>query len=113
MSSPHSTQLLSRISCSVLAENPQDLRTLRQLPDYVHLSALQLPKAPDAAAAAAAATAAAEAEARREARLTGVAAVRALRMALREVTTRLLVDRRWRAFAEPVSPAEVAILHQT
>ena len=29
--------------------------------------------------------------------------MRALRMSLREATTRLLVDRRWRAFAEPVS----------
>lgn len=67
----------------------------------------QLPKAPDAAAAAEAAAAEAEAEARREARAADVAAVRALRMALRQVTTRLLVDRRWRAFADPVSPEEV------
>lgn len=30
--------------------------------------------------------------------------VRELRMGLREITTRLLTDRRWRAFAEPVTP---------
>ena len=33
-----------------------------------------------------------------------VALVRELRMGLREVTTRLLTERRWRAFAEPVTP---------
>ena len=38
--------------------------------------------------------------------ITIVQAMRGLRMGLREVTTRLLVDRRWRAFAEPVTPEE-------
>ena len=32
--------------------------------------------------------------------------LQALRMGLRDVTTRLLCDRRWRAFAEPVMAEE-------
>ena len=32
--------------------------------------------------------------------------LQALRMGLRDVTTRLLCDRRWRAFAEPVTAEE-------
>ena len=35
-----------------------------------------------------------------------VAILRELRMALRDVTTKLLVERRWRAFAEPVTPED-------
>lgn len=66
----------------------------------------QLPKAPEAEQAAAEADAAAKAAAERAARQADVAALRALRMGLRDVTTRLLCDRRWRAFAEPVTPEE-------
>ena len=35
-----------------------------------------------------------------------VAVLRELRMALRDVTTKLLLERRWRAFAEPVTPED-------
>jgi len=66
----------------------------------------QLPKAPEVEAAAAAADAAARDAAERAAREADVAALRSLRMGLRDVTTRLLCDRRWRAFAEPVTAEE-------
>ena len=67
---------------------------------------LQLPRAPEAIveeearmrlAAEAASVAAYEAD---------VAVLRDLRMGLRDVTTKLLMERRWRAFAEPVTPED-------
>jgi hypothetical protein len=67
---------------------------------------LQLPRAPEAVAeeearirlaAEAASVAAYEAD---------VAVLRDLRMGLRDVTTKLLMERRWRAFAEPVTPED-------
>ena len=67
---------------------------------------LQLPRAPEAIAeeearirlvAEAASMAAYEAD---------VAVLRDLRMGLRDVTTKLLMERRWRAFAEPVTPED-------
>ena len=70
------------------------------------LSTVQLPRAPEAIheenerlrlAAEAASIAAYEAD---------VAVLRELRMALRDVTTKLLIERRWRAFAEPVTPED-------
>lgn len=70
------------------------------------LFAAQLPRAPEAIqeenerlrlAAEAASVAAYEAD---------VAVLRELRMALRDVTTKLLIERRWRAFAEPVTPED-------
>ena len=68
--------------------------------------ALQLPKAPEAAEALAeAAQNRKEAEAR-AAYEADVAAVRELRMCLRDVATRLLTDRRWRSLALPVTPQE-------
>jgi hypothetical protein len=66
----------------------------------------QLPRAPEAIAATEAATTAAAAAAVQATRASDIAAVRTLRIALREVTTQLLVDRRWRAFSEPVSSLE-------
>ena len=76
---------------------------------YCRLTALlvlQLPKAPEAAEALAeAARLRQEAEAR-AAYEAGVAAVRELRMCLRDVATRLLTDRRWRSLALPVTPQE-------
>jgi len=78
----------------------QDLRPRRQLTYEA------LPLAPDALAEQ-------EAEAR-ERRLEEVRAkhredhgvLRSLRMALRDITTRLLCDRRWRMFSEPPDPEE-------
>jgi hypothetical protein len=67
---------------------------------------VQLPRAPEAIAAeeeAARLKAEAEARARYEA---DAAALRQLRMALREAATKLLGDRRWRSLAMPVSPEE-------
>jgi hypothetical protein len=63
---------------------------------------VQLPKAADAAEVAEAAKLAQQ----RQAYEADAAVVRALRMALRDVTTRMLCDRRWRRFAEPVLPEE-------
>ncbi len=69
-------------------------------------SAWQLPRAPEAIqaetermrlTAEAASVASYEAD---------VAVLRELRMALRDVTTKLLLERRWRAFAEPVTPED-------
>ena len=68
--------------------------------------ALQLPKAPEAAEAL---TEAARLKKETEARAAyeaDVAAVRELRMCLRDVATRLLTDRRWRSLALPVTPQE-------
>lgn len=70
------------------------------------LPCVQLPKAPEAVAAeeeAARLRAEAEARAKYDA---DVAAIRQLRMALREVATKLLNDRRWRSLAMPVSPED-------
>jgi hypothetical protein len=66
----------------------------------------QLPKAPEAAEALAeAARQKHEAEARAR-YAADVAAVRDLRMGLRDVATKLLCDRRWRSLALPVAPQE-------
>ena len=67
---------------------------------------LQLPKAPEAAEALAEAARLkkdAEAKAAYEA---DVATVRELRMCLRDVSTKLLSDRRWRSLALPVTPQD-------
>ena len=66
----------------------------------------QLPKAPEAVEALAEAErkkSEAEAKGRYDA---DVAAVRDLRMGLRDVATKLLCDRRWRSLALPVTPQE-------
>jgi SpoVK/Ycf46/Vps4 family AAA+-type ATPase len=63
-----------------------------------------LPLAPGAAAAEAAAAATAAAAAARARFEADQAVMRALRMALRAVASRLLAARRWEAHAEPVSP---------
>lgn len=65
------------------------------------LSAKPLPPAADALAAAEARAAAEAAAAGRRAYEADQAALRALRMALRDVGIRLLTDRRWRMFAAP------------
>lgn len=69
-------------------------------------SAMQLPRAPEALAAQAAAEQARAEAAARAAYEADVAAVRQLRMTLREVATKLLCDRRWRSLAAPVFPEE-------
>ena len=63
-----------------------------------------LPKAPGAAAAAEEARARAEAAAARAAWEADQHALRLLRMALRDVTVRLLAGRRWRDWAQPPDP---------
>ena len=76
------------------------IQTLNTLPHA------QLPRAPEAVEALAKAErkkSEAEAKARYEA---DVAAVRDLRMGLRDVATKLLCDRRWRSLALPVTPQE-------
>ncbi|KAK9811900.1 hypothetical protein WJX72_012131 [[Myrmecia] bisecta] len=86
---------------SALALPPQPVASRRaQAPPPV------LPKAPEAIAAQQEAEAAAvEAKARAQ-HDEDQAVLRTLRMALRDVATRMLCDRRWRSFAEPVSPDE-------
>ncbi len=67
---------------------------------------LQLPRAPEAMAAQEAAERERAEAAVRAAYEADVAAVRQLRMTLRDVATKLLCDRRWRALAAPVSPED-------
>ncbi len=69
---------------------------------------LQLPKAPEAAEALAEAARLKKKAEARAAYEADVAAVRELRMCLRDVATRLLTDRRWRSLALPVTPQEDA-----
>ncbi|GAB4822033.1 hypothetical protein N2152v2_009079 [Parachlorella kessleri] len=66
----------------------------------------QLPRDPGAAAAEAAARKEAEEWAARQRYEEDQAAMRALRMALRDILLRMLSSRKWDAFAEPVSPDE-------
>ena len=68
--------------------------------------AVQLPRAPEAAEAQAEAARQRWAAAAKAGYEAAVAAVRELRMALRDVATRLLCDRRWRSLALPVAPQE-------
>ena len=68
--------------------------------------ALQLPRAPEAAEAQAEAARQRGAAAAKAGYEAAVAAVRELRMALRDVATRLLCDRRWRSLALPVAPQD-------
>ena len=67
---------------------------------------VQLPRAPEAMAAQAAAEAARAEAAACASYEADVAAVRQLRMTLREIAMKLLCDRRWRVLAAPVSPEE-------
>ena len=62
--------------------------------------------APDATAAAEAAAEEREAAAARRAWEEDESALRSLRMAMREITTRLLCNRQWKDFWEPVDPQE-------
>ena len=97
-------------SCSlrqvIAVEHDLVARTLPCKQSLITLLHAQLPKAPEAAEALAEAErrkAEAEAKARYDA---DVAAVRDLRMGLRDVATKLLCDRRWRSLALPVMPQE-------
>ena len=78
------------------------MRALLRLTDV----AVQLPRAPGAAEAQAEAARQRGAAAAKSAYEAAVAAVRELRMALRDVATRLLCDRRWRSLALPVAPQD-------
>ena len=81
-------------------------KTLPCIQIMITLLHAQLPRAPEAVEALAKAErkkSEAEAKARYEA---DVAAVRDLRMGLRDVATKLLCDRRWRSLALPVTPQE-------
>lgn len=105
-----STPIGHRRSCSlrqvVAVEHDLHARTLPCKQTLITLLHAQLPKAPEAAEALAEAErrkAEAEAKGRYDA---DVAAVRDLRMGLRDVTTKLLCDRRWRSLALPVMPQE-------
>ncbi|CAL8469143.1 g8684 [Coccomyxa elongata] len=66
----------------------------------------KLPRAPEALAAQEAAERERAEAAARAAYEADVAAVRQLRMTLRDVATKLLCDRRWRSLAAPVSPED-------
>ena len=68
--------------------------------------AVQLPRAPEAAEAQAEAARQRDAAAAKAGYEAAVAAVRELRMGLRDVATRLLCDRRWRSLALPVAPQD-------
>ena len=65
---------------------------------------MQLPRAPEAAAAAEAAQEAAEEAARQRQQVLDVEAVRSLRMKLRAIVTNLLSRRRYQIFAVPPDP---------
>lgn len=67
---------------------------------------LQLPRAKESLAADAEALKAQSVREARAAYEADGAVLRTLRMALREVVTRLLGDRRWRSFQEPPAPEE-------
>lgn len=66
----------------------------------------QLPKAPEAIAEEAAREGAAKAVAAIAAYEADACVMRELRMILRDVTFRLLTNRRWDAFAEPPTPED-------
>ena len=70
------------------------------------MALVQLPRAPEAVAAEAAAAAQAEHRKAAAAAAGEEAAVRQLRMLLRDITSAMLCTRRWQAFAEPVHPEE-------
>lgn len=87
----------------------QELPNTSKIAEFIHTlfcHRSQLPRAPEALAAQEAAERERAEAAARAAYEADVAAVRQLRMTLRDVATKLLCDRRWRALAAPVSPED-------
>ena len=77
-----------------------------------HIVCLQLPKAVDATAAEEAARKSREAEEARRRHEQDAAALRAQRMALRDIVTGLLGRRRWTYFAEPKAEEDDEYWHK-
>ena len=89
-------------ACADVARPPERRRAAEEAPPPRALAAVEAPPAAAAGPPAdAAAAAAAAADAARAAAAADVATLRALRVALRDIATRLLLDKRWRPLAEP------------